>query len=279
MLCIAAAFALAVNSFGCADTLLTSEGFAGKPPGGTLQVATTTVDLGNGLFETNIDAASYTNWVYYNFETGQEVSVADPASDSIWDIALQRFVVKLNGGASGNAGATVVALTADNFTARTQAPNPFAPELTDVLDARRRQRRLPPDDDRRALCFLAIDTKPQRLLVCLFSRSSHTARYGLRGENGDTQILQDQDAELLWADRNFGQDSLSMGRESPLRNSIRLRDRSDLNMRRLAMQKKLTYLLIMSLNCDTCAGAESRSPSCPGPTQNSGRKSCAIARW
>jgi hypothetical protein len=134
MLCIAAAFALAMNSFGCADTLLTSEGFAGKPPGGALQVATTTVDLGNGLFETNIDAASYTNWVYYNFETGQEVSVADPASDSIWDIALQRFVVKLNGGASGNAGATVVALTADNFTARTQAPGPFAPELTDVLD-------------------------------------------------------------------------------------------------------------------------------------------------
>jgi len=119
----------------CADTLLTAEGYAGKPPGGTPRVAATTVSLGNGVFETNIDATSYTEWVYYDFEAGDQVQVSSPSTNNDWDIGFQRFMVKLNGGASGNAGATVVALTADDFSARSAAPTPYTPELSDVADA------------------------------------------------------------------------------------------------------------------------------------------------
>jgi hypothetical protein len=118
----------------CADTLLTTEGFAGKPPGGTPLSATVTKSLGNGIFETEIDATSYSAWAYFDFEAQNQVAVTDPATNSAWDIGFKRFMVKLNGGASGAAGVTVVALNGDDFTARTQAPSPFTPETTDVPD-------------------------------------------------------------------------------------------------------------------------------------------------
>ncbi len=125
----------ALGTVSCADTLLTSEGYAGKPPGGTPLVAATTTALGNGIFETNIDATSYSSWVYFDFEAGEQVTVADSSTSSNWDIAFQRFMAKLNGGASGNAGVTLVALNGDNFGALTQAPNPFTPQLSDTVDA------------------------------------------------------------------------------------------------------------------------------------------------
>ncbi len=119
----------------CADTLLTAEGYPGKPPGGTPLQAGATVALGNGLYETRIDAASYTEWVYFDFEAQNQISAADPLTEANWDLGFQRFKIKLNGGVSGNAGASVVALNGDDFTARSQAPNPFNPVLDDRTDA------------------------------------------------------------------------------------------------------------------------------------------------
>lgn len=119
----------------CANTLLTAEGYPGRPPGGAPAQSSTTTDLGNGLFETHIDASSYANWVYYDFAVKDQVTVVDPTTDANWDLAFKRFMIKLNGGVSGNAGVSAVYLPGDNFAARTQAPSPFAPELVDVADA------------------------------------------------------------------------------------------------------------------------------------------------
>ncbi|MBV6492240.1 MAG: hypothetical protein LDLANPLL_00233 [Turneriella sp.] len=130
-----AVFLVSLLQIACADTLLTAEGFAGKPPGGTAVVSTSTVSLGGGLYETNLDATSNSAWVYFDFENPSGITVADPLSNNDWDIAFERFMIKVNGGASGNANVQVVALNADNFTARAQAPSPFVPATTDVVDA------------------------------------------------------------------------------------------------------------------------------------------------
>lgn len=119
----------------CADTLLTAEGYPGKPPGSARSLSTTTLDLGGGLFETRLDASSYDNWVYYDFGVKDQISVENPLAENTWDIAFKRFMIKLNGGASGNAGMSVVALVGDDFSARMQAPSPFAPILVDAADA------------------------------------------------------------------------------------------------------------------------------------------------
>lgn len=119
----------------CADTLLTAEGYPGKPPGGSTLQSATTVNLGNGIFETNIDASSYDNWVYYDFDAKDQITIADPMASNAWELGFKRFMIKLNGGASGNAAMVAVALSNDSFTARLQAPNPFSPQLTDVANA------------------------------------------------------------------------------------------------------------------------------------------------
>lgn len=132
---VLASFVLALAfASNCADTLLTSEGFAGQPPGGTPAVSASTTYLGNGIFETALDATSHSQWVYFDFEAQNQISVADAAIDANWDVAFQRFMIKANSGVSGNAGVTVVALNADNFSARVQAPTPFTPELSDLAD-------------------------------------------------------------------------------------------------------------------------------------------------
>lgn len=119
----------------CADTLLTVEGYPGRPSGGPKITTSTTVSLGGGLYETNIDATSYGEWAYYDFEVMDQVSVASPASNNAWDMAFQRFMIKVNGGASGNAGVNLMALNTDSFTGRSQAPSPFNPVISDVADA------------------------------------------------------------------------------------------------------------------------------------------------
>jgi hypothetical protein len=119
----------------CADVLLTAEGYPGKPPGGEKITSGSTVSIGSGIYETSIDATSYSEWAYYDFETPDQIFVASPATNYSWDIAFQRFMVKLNGGASGNAGVNLVALNADNFSGRNQAPSPFNPAMSDVTDA------------------------------------------------------------------------------------------------------------------------------------------------
>jgi hypothetical protein len=69
-----------------------------------------------------IDAADYTRWVYFSFEKGEVVTVTDPANDLSWDIALHRYDVKTNGGASGNGQGAALQTEFTTFNAITTIP-------------------------------------------------------------------------------------------------------------------------------------------------------------
>lgn len=48
-----------------------------------------------------VDASSRTDFVYIDIDTRSVVTVADPATDTNWDLALQRTLVRTNSGTSG----------------------------------------------------------------------------------------------------------------------------------------------------------------------------------
>ncbi len=115
----------------CAADLQTSDG--GIKSSNTVAAVTTT-SLGDGTFKTIIDATSTSAWRYFNFETSAEATVNNPQSDAAWDLGFQRFLIKVNGGISGTAGAAVQPITGASFTALTQSPI-FTTPLVDVADA------------------------------------------------------------------------------------------------------------------------------------------------
>lgn len=73
-------------------------------------------------FTVIIDATSYTDWVYFSFSTGDEVSVTDPQTSSDWDIGIKRNHFKTNSGTSGagNGGAYDAGVV--NFDTLSEAP-------------------------------------------------------------------------------------------------------------------------------------------------------------
>lgn len=62
-----------------------------------------------------IDATNEEEWVYFSFETGEVVEVADAVNSEEWDIGFQRTNVKLNGGVSGPGMGSAVMLTDTTF--------------------------------------------------------------------------------------------------------------------------------------------------------------------
>ncbi len=48
-----------------------------------------------------VDASSRTDLVYFDIETASMVTVADPATDTVWDVAFMRTLVLTNSGTSG----------------------------------------------------------------------------------------------------------------------------------------------------------------------------------
>ncbi|MDR1274709.1 MAG: hypothetical protein LBK12_09190 [Odoribacteraceae bacterium] len=76
-----------------------------------LEITVTVVDMpapvvvsfegSQGRGTVTVNASDYTKWVYFSFERGQVVAVTDPRDDLSWDIALHRYDLKTNGGASG----------------------------------------------------------------------------------------------------------------------------------------------------------------------------------
>jgi PKD repeat protein len=65
---------------------------------------------GDGAAVQVVDATDGERWVYVDLDNFAIVTPADPAADAQWDIAFQRFLVKLNGGASGSGGVEVATL-------------------------------------------------------------------------------------------------------------------------------------------------------------------------
>jgi hypothetical protein len=60
---------------------------------------TTPITIKGSLFEVN--ASSWTRWVYFSFEKGDTVQIADPSTSTDWDVAFQRSNIKTNSGKSG----------------------------------------------------------------------------------------------------------------------------------------------------------------------------------
>ncbi|MEL7450695.1 MAG: PKD domain-containing protein [Pseudomonadota bacterium] len=57
-----------------------------------------------------IDATENEVWVYVDLDRFAVVTPTDALSDDSWDVAFQRFKVKVNGGVSGSGGVTVAAV-------------------------------------------------------------------------------------------------------------------------------------------------------------------------
>ncbi|HVK78647.1 MAG TPA: HmuY family protein [Kofleriaceae bacterium] len=61
-----------------------------------------TVRGADGIYTTRVDATAVDTWTHVDLETGAESS-----DQTSWDLAAQRFHLKLNGGVSGTAGVEV----------------------------------------------------------------------------------------------------------------------------------------------------------------------------
>ena len=64
----------------------------------------------NNVVQRVLNATSNESWVYFDLDTASVIYPENPQADSDWDIAFQRFKIKLNGGVSGPAGVAVSAL-------------------------------------------------------------------------------------------------------------------------------------------------------------------------
>jgi len=84
--------------------------------------ALTTEDLGEGVILAVVDATDGAVWVYIDLETGMQVAPSDAANSTEWDLGLQRFRIKTNGGISGSGGMTGVAIAGSPFDDVMKAP-------------------------------------------------------------------------------------------------------------------------------------------------------------
>jgi hypothetical protein len=91
-------------------------------------------DLGSGVHQARVDAKDDMQWVYMNLAQGKAVPADGAGDPTAWDLALQRFNLKLNGGASGSGGAAVALLPGAAFDDVTEVPAD-ATFLTDQADA------------------------------------------------------------------------------------------------------------------------------------------------
>jgi hypothetical protein len=83
----------------------------------------TTEDNGDETFTTRVLADDADAWVYFDFQSGGEVTPVDPEDDDGWDLAFQRFHIRSNGGSSGSGEAEVAVLVDVDFDALRTAPH------------------------------------------------------------------------------------------------------------------------------------------------------------
>lgn len=84
--------------------------------------------------ELEIDASSYTDYVYYDIDgnSATQVDVVDPATSSDWDIGFRRTSIVLNGGVSG-PGSVEGALAATPAGAYDMSDEPVVSVLTNDI--------------------------------------------------------------------------------------------------------------------------------------------------
>jgi hypothetical protein len=111
-LCVAATCTLS----GCADDL---SGTDSGPVGGA-QITHT--DQGQGVTLTEVNASDADAWVYLRLSDGAQRDVTTPDADTTWDLAFNRYTIKLNGGVSGPGQVMGQWLEAQPFDDLTAAP-------------------------------------------------------------------------------------------------------------------------------------------------------------
>jgi hypothetical protein len=80
--------------------------------------------------EAEVDASSEELWAFFDLESGKTV-----AEDSTtWDLALQRFTIKVNGGASGEGGVSVAVLKDEFADVSADSAENFVSDAADGAD-------------------------------------------------------------------------------------------------------------------------------------------------
>lgn len=86
-----------------------------------------------GAVVSQINASDSMSWVYIQLSSGKEVMPQDPQNSTDWDLALQRFQIKVNGGISGKGGVEVALVRGTTFPALATAPQ--SSYVTDQQDS------------------------------------------------------------------------------------------------------------------------------------------------
>jgi len=130
---LSAALGALCSQPGCADRIGHAQPDAALPapdagnrdalPAGKVQ----TTRGSDATYTTVVDATSYTEWIYADFETGVAVDAS-----AAWDLRFQRFHISANGGVSGPGGVEVAAVP-EAFADVTTAPT--GGYLSDAGDA------------------------------------------------------------------------------------------------------------------------------------------------
>ncbi|GAB4569129.1 MAG: hypothetical protein Tsb0020_23120 [Haliangiales bacterium] len=126
--------ALAWGAAACAEDLRGRLGpDAGPSPDGPVEL----LAQGSGGFDVRVEAKSDDDWIYLDLASAVGVARAadePPPASASWDIALRRFHIKLNGGASGPGQAATAWLGEVGFDDIDQVPA-GAEFVTDEADA------------------------------------------------------------------------------------------------------------------------------------------------
>ncbi|MCB9602566.1 MAG: HmuY family protein [Sandaracinus sp.] len=80
-------------------------------------------DLGEGVTETLVDGTATEAWVLLDLDRGGAEVDANLETDTTWDLAIQRYHLRTNGGAGGPANVQVAVLDGVAFDDVTQAPS------------------------------------------------------------------------------------------------------------------------------------------------------------
>ncbi len=122
---------VALAPSGCAEDLSLR---LGPDAGNALDGLVTIEHVGDGSSQVRLDCKSEARWVHFDLSTGRSFITEDgdaAGSEGAWDLAFQRFNIKLNGGVSGEGGVEVawmdevdfaeVAAIADNMVFATDS--------------------------------------------------------------------------------------------------------------------------------------------------------------
>ena len=72
-------------------------------------------ELETGKYLVGIDATSNEKWSYWDIDQDSLVEVAEPKNNKDWDLAFQRFKIKINGGGSGSSGVQITLIKNADF--------------------------------------------------------------------------------------------------------------------------------------------------------------------